>query len=153
MSVRKSLPFFLTLCLMTGVMTMSPSAQARGLRLHPVEAPEVAGPGWHLVSADPVSPGEARRTLLGRAELEQATVAGLATCETEATPEIQALARGLENDPKLIFDYVHNYLDYLSTFGSVNGATGALLAGRGNDWDQTSLFIALMRAAGWCCLR
>ena len=116
--------------------------------------PEVTGPGSHTISADPVPPEQARRILFGQqdpkhTEVARLGLASLPTSETEATPEIQSLARGLENDPKRIFDYVHNHIDYVPTFGSVNGAEATLLAGRGNDWDQASLFIALMRAAGY----
>ncbi|MBI4320397.1 MAG: hypothetical protein HY675_18060 [Chloroflexi bacterium] len=116
--------------------------------------PGVAGPGWHIAEGNPVSPREARRLLQSQPTAlsdhgVQATAAGLPSSEEEATTEIQSLARALQNDPRTIFDYVHNFVDYVPTFGSVNGATGTLLAGRGNDWDQTSLFIALMRAAGY----
>ena len=116
-----------------------------------IQNPKSDPPGWKMTTADPVSPDEARRILLSqrKAITGPTVLAGLPTSETEATPEIQALARALRNDPKLIFDYVHNHVDYSPIFGSVNGATAALLAGRGNDCDQTSLFIALMRAAGY----
>ena len=69
--------------------------------------------------------------------------------ETEVTPEILELARALQYDPLLILDYVHNYIDYVPFFGSVNGATATLLAKRGNDWDQVSLLIALLRESGF----
>ncbi len=125
--------------------TTSPAIPVRGQS----PPPEVLGPGWHMGTADPVSPAEARRILSRRAATAPRHIAALPASETEATTEIQALARALEHDPKLIFDYVHNHVEYIPTFGSVNGATTTLLAGRGNDWDQTSLFIALMRAAGY----
>ncbi|SPD72325.1 hypothetical protein PITCH_A1290002 [uncultured Desulfobacterium sp.] len=118
-------------------------------------------PGWKMVTAEPVSPQEARQilennrsapdTLMSRAETDEMSTmgAGVAASATEATPEIQELARALQHDPKLIYDYVRNNIDYVPTYGLVNGATATLLAGRGNDWDQTSLFIALMRASGY----
>ena len=108
-------------------------------------------PGWKMVSAPPVSPDEARLILAESPRLVSTShqFGGVATSETEATPEIVELARGLKHDPKLIFDYVRNHIDYVPTFGSVNGATATLLAGRGNDFDQASLFIALMRASGY----
>ncbi|MBN1907072.1 MAG: hypothetical protein JW927_18480 [Deltaproteobacteria bacterium] len=74
---------------------------------------------------------------------------GLTTSETQATPQIVELARALQHDPKIIFDYVKNHIDYVPTYGSVNGATATLLAGRGNDFDQASLLIALLRASGF----
>lgn len=107
-------------------------------------------PGPEYGTAPPISPADARQALASRAMLaETLAPLSLAASETEATPEIVALARGLKNDPKLIYDFVHNYIDYVPTYGSVNGAAATLLARRGNDWDQASLFIALMRAAGY----
>jgi len=64
------------------------------------------------------------------------------------TPEIQALARGLENDPKKIFDYVHDHIRYVHYFGSKKGAQLTLLEQSGNDFDQCALLVALLRAAG-----
>src|SRR5207248_3207584 len=64
------------------------------------------------------------------------------------TPEIQALARGLENDPVRIFYYVNNYIDYVLYFGSKKGAQLTLLEKSGNDFDQSALLVALLRAAG-----
>ncbi|MEI7733692.1 MAG: transglutaminase domain-containing protein, partial [Verrucomicrobiota bacterium] len=64
------------------------------------------------------------------------------------TPEIQALARGLENDPKKIFDYVHDHIRYVHYFGSKKGAQLTLLERSGNDFDQCALLVAMLRAAG-----
>ncbi|MEW6747577.1 MAG: RHS repeat-associated core domain-containing protein [Planctomycetota bacterium] len=66
----------------------------------------------------------------------------------EITPEIEDLARGLRNDPKLIYEFVKNVIDPTPIWGSVKGATMALLDRRGNSFDQTSLLIAILRAAG-----
>jgi len=72
------------------------------------------------------------------------------TNETEATPQIQALARALDNDPKLIYEYVRNHIAYdPPTYGVHNGAHGCLMAGRGNDWDQAALLTSLLRTAGY----
>ena len=72
------------------------------------------------------------------------------TNETEATPQIQALARALDNDPKLIYEYVRNHIAYdPPIYGLHNGANGCLIAGRGNDWDQAALLTSLLRTAGY----
>ncbi|MBI5651078.1 MAG: transglutaminase family protein [Chloroflexi bacterium] len=114
------------------------------------QEPVPLAPGRQFGTAPRVSPADARKELASRAiPASPRAPRTLATSETEATPEIVALARGLKNDPKLIFDFVHNYIEYVPTYGSVNGATATLLARRGNDWDQASLFIALMRQAGF----
>jgi RHS repeat-associated protein len=64
------------------------------------------------------------------------------------TPEIQALARGLENDVKRIFDFVHDHIRYSHYFGSKKGAQLTLLERSGNDFDQSALLVALLRSAG-----
>ncbi len=38
------------------------------------------------------------------------------------TPEIQALANGLENNPVRIFDYVHDHIRHVLYFGSKKGS-------------------------------
>ncbi len=143
MKKRIVLAIVLAFALLAG--TTSPGVPMRGQ----AQSSDPFGPGWHLGTAAPVSPAEAQHILAGRRVSVPPASAALPASETEATVEIEALARALEYDPKLIFDYVHNHVEYVPTFGSVNGATGALLAGRGNDWDQASLFIALMRASGY----
>lgn len=66
-----------------------------------------------------------------------------------STPEIEALARGLENDPKKIFDFVHDHIQYTHYFGSRKGAQLTLLERSGNDFDQCALLVALLRSAGY----
>ncbi len=66
----------------------------------------------------------------------------------EITPEIQALAEGLRNDPVKIFEFVRNYIDYECYYGCKKGAHLTLLEGSGNDTDQATLLVALLRAAG-----
>ena len=65
------------------------------------------------------------------------------------TPDIEALARGLENDPQKIFDYVHGHIRYVHYFGSKKGAQLTLLEGSGNEFDQCALLVALLRSAGY----
>ncbi len=67
---------------------------------------------------------------------------------TEATPSITELARGLKNDPIQIYQYVRNHIDFEPYFGSMKGAAATYLDGSGNDFDQASLMIALIRAGG-----
>ncbi len=64
------------------------------------------------------------------------------------TPEIQALARGLENNPVEIFAYVRDHIRYVHYFGSKKGAQLTLLERSGNDFDQCALLVALLRAGG-----
>jgi RHS repeat-associated protein len=65
------------------------------------------------------------------------------------TPDIQALADGLQDDPLKIYKYVHDHIRYELYFGSKKGAELTLLEKSGNDFDQSSLLVALLRAAGY----
>jgi len=65
------------------------------------------------------------------------------------TPDIQALADGLQDDPVKIFNYVHDHIRHMLYFGSKKGAQLTLLEKSGNDFDQCALLVALLRAAGY----
>jgi len=65
------------------------------------------------------------------------------------TPDIQALADGLQDDPLKIFNYVHDHIRHVLYFGSKKGANLTLLEKSGNDFDQSALLVALLRAAGY----
>ncbi len=65
------------------------------------------------------------------------------------TPQIQALADGLQDNPERIFDYVHDHIKYVVYFGSKKGAELTLLEKSGNDFDQCALLVALLSAAGY----
>ncbi len=143
----KILSLILILGLLVGTLPAGSLVRAQAPQAPPPPAPgDIAGPGWHLAVADPVAPDQARQVLATRGT---AGLEGLTASETEATPEITALARALDHDPKLIFDYVHNHVEYVPNYGSLNGATATYYAGRANDCDQASLCIALLRAAGY----
>jgi hypothetical protein len=64
-------------------------------------------------------------------------------------PEIVELARALKNDPDLIYQYVHDRIQYTPIYGSSKGPFGALLDNEGNDFDQSALMVALLRQAGY----
>lgn len=106
-----------------------------------------AGPGWFDVQGRPVSPEEADAYRKKASALESGEITP--NLATTITPEIAELARALKNDPFLIYEYVHNYIDYVPYYGSMKGATMTYLDGSGNDFDQASLLIALLRASGY----
>ncbi len=118
---------------------------------------EVAGPGWISGTAEAVSPEAARvyyDSLSAAAPVAQATSSSAplnalaATVAPETLPEIMALARALQNDPKLIYEFVHNHIDYVPYFGYLKGPALTLLDRSGNDFDQAALMIALLKASG-----
>ncbi len=51
--------------------------------------------------------------------------------------------------PLAMYKFVHDTIEYEVYYGSRKGALGTLRSGRGNDYDQASLLIALLRAAGY----
>lgn len=100
--------------------------------------------GWQFYTQDPTT------NEVGIEGFNDATGTTITTNETEATPEIVELARSLQNDPVLIYDYVRNHIEFgPPTYGIHNGAHGCLMAGRGSDADQTALLAALLRVAGY----
>jgi RHS repeat-associated protein len=65
------------------------------------------------------------------------------------TAEIQTLAAGLENNPLAIYDYVHNHIGYVPSYGLLKNPRETLLAEAGNAYDQAALLSALLNAAGF----
>ncbi|HEY5648278.1 MAG TPA: transglutaminase-like domain-containing protein, partial [Nitrospiria bacterium] len=77
------------------------------------------------------------------------TAADLAeTIEVQFTDEINALAEELENNPVKIYNWVRNNIDFVPTYGSIQGANHCLLTKQCNDMDTASLLIALLRTSG-----
>ena len=72
-----------------------------------------------------------------------------ASSSAEITPEIVELARALRHDVDLIYEFVYNQIEYNPVWGSEKGAMGALLDRAGNEFDQASLMIALLRASNY----
>ena len=105
-------------------------------------------PGFKLVSAGPVSPEEAHRIIESRGDAEYATE-GLGLSGVGSGDRIAELARGLKNDPNLIYKFVHDNIEYTPIYGCIKGPEMTLLDGRGNDFDQTALLVALFRQAGF----
>ena len=67
---------------------------------------------------------------------------------TAATPEIQALAAALDHDPLRMLEYVRDTIDFECVWSSRRDATQTMLDRTGGVFDQCSLLIALLRAAG-----
>jgi RHS repeat-associated protein len=70
------------------------------------------------------------------------------TIDAAFSAPVQALATELGGDPAELFAWVRNNIDFENYNGSAKGAEGTLLERRGNDFDQASLLIALLRASG-----
>ncbi|MFZ5988015.1 MAG: DNA/RNA non-specific endonuclease [Bacillota bacterium] len=69
------------------------------------------------------------------------------TAEAKWTQEIKDLADSLKT-PVKIYEYVRNNIDFEPYYGSRKGAIGTLNQLNGNDYDQASLLIAMLRYKG-----
>jgi|GEM_PF-273034 len=98
----------------------------------------------------PVSPEESAMRIAGTSNSTPSV--GLeshlfASNTAAGAPDINELARALQNDPQLIYQFVHDNIEWEPGYGSDRGALGCLLDGMGNACDQSSLLIALLAAA------
>lgn len=76
------------------------------------------------------------------------TAADLAANEdVQITKAIKDLAASLKNNPAKIYNWVRNNIEYVPTYGSIQGSHVTLMNRQGNDFDTASLLIALLRAA------
>ena len=108
-------------------------------------------PARQRVEAAPVDPTSAAAILEASGaspNLPRLSSPTFSAASTASSPQIVALARALEADVDLIFQYVYEQIAYVPVYGSLKGATATLIEGQGNDFDQASLLIALLREAG-----
>ena len=76
------------------------------------------------------------------------TAADLAETEDIVlTPAIKAKATELSNNPVKIYNWVRNNIEFIPSYGSIQGADMTLQTKRGNAVDTASLLIGLLRAA------
>lgn len=69
------------------------------------------------------------------------------TIEVQFTPEITAKAQELQNDPVKIYNWVRNNIEFVPTYGSIQGANMCLQTKLCNAFDTSSLLISLLRAS------
>jgi hypothetical protein len=69
------------------------------------------------------------------------------TIEIQFTQEIKDLATQLQNNPVKIYEWVRNNIEYVPTYGSIQGAGMCLQTKQCNAFDTASLLIALLRAS------
>ncbi|MFY0567184.1 transglutaminase-like domain-containing protein [Archangium lansingense] len=100
------------------------------------------------------SPAAFTRALAGsdsssRTALAPATIGDLsATDAVQITQAISDLAVSLGKNPVTIYNWVRNNIDYIPSFGSIQGSDATLSKKQGNAFDTASLLIALYRASG-----
>ena len=69
------------------------------------------------------------------------------TEDAQITDAIKTLAAELNHDPVQIYNWVHDNIEFLPTYGSIQGSQMALDNRKGNAFDTASLLIALLRAS------
>jgi hypothetical protein len=74
-----------------------------------------------------------------------ATPATLTCTPPQAPNEIVELARALDWNPDLIFEYVYNNIQTLPIYASLKGPFGALIDGVGTPIDQAELMYVLLQ--------
>ncbi len=104
-----------------------------------------AFPRWDTVDVLPYGP---RRFSGSGASGEGALLYFTETWEVRFTQEIQDLARKLDYDPVKIYNWVYNHIAYEPYDWSRKGGQVTYWNKRGNEWDTSSLLIALLRIAG-----
>ncbi len=70
------------------------------------------------------------------------------TSETQLSPEIKEIAKTFES-PADAYEYVYNNISFEPYSNSRRGAAGAFDLKRGNDYDQASLLIGILREMGY----
>ena len=70
-----------------------------------------------------------------------------ATEDVQITQPIRDLAATLNRNPVQIYNWVRNNVQFIPTYGSIQGSDMTLQTKRGNAFDTASLLIALLRAS------
>lgn len=111
----------------------------------------MAQPTARPLSVQPVRPGVAlppkpaavSKASFGAAPFVKRTV--LSCTPPPAPKEIVELARALDWNPDLIYEYVHNNIQTLPIYGSFKGSYGTLIDGAGAPVDQAELMYVLLQ--------
>jgi hypothetical protein len=69
------------------------------------------------------------------------------TEDVQINDTIKRIAQDLENSPVKIFNWVRDNIEFVPTYGSIQGAQQTYENHKGNAFDTASLLIALLRAA------
>ncbi len=129
---------------------------AVGLQSASLAAPQNDVPGIQAVFLPPVSPKEAEALTVSRVDQgaqdiglktlarpknskDSVAVASLAVPSAPIPASVTELARSLKNDPVLIYEFVHNNIEYLPIWGMLKGPEGTLTDGAGTSFDIAQL--------------
>jgi transglutaminase-like putative cysteine protease len=129
-----------------------PFATSNGKVRAPKETQEELKPITH-----PPKPVQVAATELIPGLLAQADISTLSSTPTpedlaqtedvQITQAIRDLAESLHKNPVEIHNWVKNHIEFLPTYGSIQGSDLTLQTLRGNAFDTASLLLALLRAS------
>lgn len=71
----------------------------------------------------------------------------VSTIDAQLSDDIRAKALQLGDDPVQIYNWVRNNIEFIPSYGSIQGADYTLKSGKGNAFDSASVLIAMLRAA------
>ncbi|WNG57480.1 hypothetical protein F0U59_23965 [Archangium gephyra] len=119
-----------------------------GKARRPAQSPEVFARALAR-SSTPTGKRSGQVDTSSRTALAPATGGDLAeTDDVQITQEIRDLAFLLGKNPVAIYNWVRNNINYVPSFGSIQGSAATLSKKQGNAFDTSSLLIALYRASG-----
>jgi RHS repeat-associated protein len=105
------------------------------------------GKGAPSIRFKPAAEKSLRSPLSNEADLKALFEQPSAALDAAITPEIEALALELEHNPVKIYNWVHDNIQFIPSYGSVQGAQKTFFTKKGNAFDTASLLIALLRSA------
>jgi hypothetical protein len=119
-----------------------------------VSSAQISSPGWYSAQNNPEAAALPESSYPAQPAFQFASqstplIQPSAPVAETITPQIQALADGLQDNPTNIFNYVHDHIKFVLYYGSRKGAELTLLEKSGNDFDQSALLLALLSAAGY----
>ncbi|MFP4473397.1 MAG: RHS repeat domain-containing protein [Candidatus Omnitrophota bacterium] len=116
-------------------------------------------PGWHLMTNEEAKARVEKIKDIPLVQQEETMMqeTGFMLTMNEQTdnispgayPMINELARSLEYDPKKIYDYVHNHIDFAPYYGVRRGLEATVLQRAGSDAEQVLLMQELLRISGY----
>jgi RHS repeat-associated protein len=116
------------------------------------QAPARAGgprlPSVELMQAPAVTMDEARR-YYERQEPREGSGSRVQALSVTPVSDLVELARALRNDVDRIYEYVHDNIAFVPTWGLRKSPQAVVLDQSGNAFDQANLMVALLRSAGY----
>jgi RHS repeat-associated protein len=112
--------------------------------------PPVSGKDWeklHSAAQMPLNINTAIGKSNASTRLQAMRVGG--DTNPEGPPSIAVLARALNFNPDVIFQWIRNNVEFYPIFGAQKGAVGAILDNQGTAYDQAMLMVDLLRASGY----